>query len=139
MTEATCTIPHPNSLVAGYVWSPDNPPTGRSIPFVASYNSDYVLKTNKYLEAYVDLGQGKNNQLQLSGEMTLTAVFQLAKQWPMKAALISKWDFTGGAASYELGLTPEQKIYFQIKGNYRENCDINRRRAERNNRYRSTP
>lgn len=109
-----CTTPSPDGLVAGYVWSPGNPPKGRSVPYIASVDNHYVLKTNKYLEAYVDLGQGKDNQLQLTNAMTLTAVFQLAKQWPMKAALISKWGFMPGEASYEVGLTPEQKIYFQI-------------------------
>jgi hypothetical protein len=114
LAKTTYTIPNSTGFVAGYVFSPDNPPKGRSVPYVASFNDHYALKTNKYLEAYVDLGQGKDNTLQLTGPMTLTAVFQLAKQWPMKAALISKWDFMQGEASYELGLTPEQKIYFQL-------------------------
>jgi outer membrane protein assembly factor BamB len=109
-----CSTSAPDVLVAGYVWSPDNLPKGRSVPYLASVNNHYVLKTNKYLEAYADLGQGKDNQLRLTGAMTLTVVFQLAKQWPMKASLISKWGFMPGDASYELGLTPEQKIYFQI-------------------------
>ena len=123
-TATTSTLPHPDSLVAGYFWSSDNLPTGRNTPFVASYDGHHVLKTNKYLEAYVDLGQGENNQLQLTGDLTLTAVFQLAKQWPMKAALISKWDFMEGAASYELGLTPERKVYFQISSGGEHDKDV---------------
>lgn len=108
--------------IASYRWSPDNPPKGRNVPFVASFQSNYVLKINKYLEGYADLGQGENDCLRLTGPMTLTVVFQWAKQWPMKAALISKWGFMDGEASYELGLTPESKVYFSISqgGRYDE-------------------
>lgn len=101
-------------LAASYSWDRENQPVGDRVPFVGVFEEYSALKTNKYLEAFVDLGQGENNCLQLTGAMTLTVVFQLAKQWPMKAALISKWDFMPEEASYELGLTPEQKIYFKI-------------------------
>lgn len=89
-------------------------PEGRNPPFIANFNENYALKTNKYLEATVDLGQGPNGNLRMTGPMTLITSFQLAKQWPMKAALISKWGFIPGQAAYELGLTPERKIYFQL-------------------------
>jgi hypothetical protein len=104
-------------LAASYSWGPDNPPIGDRVPFVAEFDGYSTLKTNKYLEAYVDLKQGKNNSLQLVGPATLTVVFQLAKQWPMRAALISKWDFMPKEASYELGLTPGRKAYFRISSN----------------------
>jgi hypothetical protein len=97
-----------------YQWDPNNLPEGRNPPYLGVFDGHYALKTNKYLEAYVDLGQGPDGTLRLTGPMTLTAVFQLAKQWPMKAALISKWGFIQGQAAYELGLTPDRKIYFQL-------------------------
>jgi len=97
-----------------YQWDPDNKPEGRNPPYLAVFDGHYVLKTNKYLEAYVDLGQGADGALRLTGPMTLTAVFQLAKQWPMKAVLVSKWGFMPGQASYELGITAGGKIYFQL-------------------------
>ncbi len=100
--------------IAGYTWSPDSPPTGRNAPYISEYNDKYVLKINKYMEGYVDLVQGNNNSLQLSGPMTLTAVIQLAKQWPMDAGLISKWGFMEGGSSYELGITLKRKVFFQI-------------------------
>lgn len=108
------TAKYDDGLVASYLWSPENPPKGDRIPYVGVFKEYSALKTNKYLEAFVDLGKGENNSLQLTGPMTLTVVFQLAKQWPMKAALISKWGHMPGEAAYELGLTPERKIYFRL-------------------------
>jgi hypothetical protein len=109
-------------LAGAYRWTPDQLPKGRSTPYVAACGGRYALKTNKYLEAHVDLGQGENDCLKITGPMTITAVFQVAKQWPMRAALVSKWGFMQGEASYELGLTPERKCYFQISssGNHDE-------------------
>jgi len=103
-----------NSSGLKYQWDSNNMPEGRNPPYLASFNGHYALKTNKYLEAYVYLGQGADESLRLTGPMTLTTVFQLAKQWPMRAALISKWGFMLGQASYELGLTPDRKIYFRL-------------------------
>jgi hypothetical protein len=100
--------------LAGYTWSPDRPPTGRNAPYISSYENFYCLKLNKYMEGYVDLGEGKDKNLKLTGPMTLTAVIQLAKQWPMKAALISKWDFMESQASYELGINAQRQIYLMI-------------------------
>lgn len=105
-------------MIAEYRWDPDHRPVGRSIPFLASFEGNYALKINKYLEAYVELTgqQGAVNDLDLRDGMTLTAVFQASKQWPMKAALISQWGFMPGEAVYELGLTPERRVYFQVSG-----------------------
>ena len=113
-----------DGLIAGYSWSAENQPVGDRVPFVGVFKSFSALKTNKYLEAYANLGQGENNKLQLNGPMTLTVSFQLAKQWPMRAGLISKWDFMHGQASYELGLTPESKPYLIISRSGEYNRDV---------------
>lgn len=104
----------PADSLWGYRWDPNHPPRGRNPLYLAAWDNHYALKTNKYLEGYLDLGQGPNEMLRFSGPMTLTAVFQIAKQWPMKAALISKWGWLPGQASYELGTTPDSRVYFQI-------------------------
>lgn len=100
--------------LAGYTWDPNRGPTGRNAPYLGEHEGRYVLKLNKYMEGYANLGQGENDCLRLAGPLTLTAVFQLAKQWPMNAALISKWGYMQGQASYELGITAERKLYFMI-------------------------
>ena len=103
-----------SDCVASYRWDPDNPPAGRNAPYVSSFGDHYVLKLNKYMEGFADLGQGKDDCLKLTGPMTLTVSFQLAKQWPMKAGLVSKWGFMDAEASYELGLTSDRRLYFTI-------------------------
>ncbi len=97
-----------------YQWDPNNLPAGKNPPHLASYEGHHVLKTSKYLEGYVELGQGPNGALRMTGPMTLTMVFQLTKQWPMRAALISKWGYMPGQAAYELGITADKKIYYQV-------------------------
>ncbi len=120
---ATSALTHPISdqpddqtehCVAAFMWGPNEPPTGRNAPYVSSHEEYHVLKLNKYMEGYVDLGQGHADCLRMTGPMTLTVVFQLAKQWPMKCALISKWGFMPGQASYELGITADKNVYFVI-------------------------
>jgi hypothetical protein len=112
-----CLSSEGNSLMANtglrYQWDPNNLPAGKNPPHLASYEGQHVLKTSKYLEGYVELGQGPGGALRLTGPMTLTVVFQLTKQWPMRAALISKWGYMPGQASYELGITADKKIYYQ--------------------------
>ncbi len=110
----TGTMFESSDCFAAYTWEPNNPPTGRNAPYLAFFKEHYALKLNKYMEGYVDLGLGKNECLRLTGPMTLTVVFQLAKQWPMNSALISRWGYMEGQASYELGITPERNIYFRI-------------------------
>lgn len=97
-----------------YHWDPNHLPGGRNPPYLASYKDYYALKTNKYLEAYVHLDQGPDDLLRCDGPMTLTAVFQCTKQWPMQSALISKWGYLPDQASYEFGITPDLKLYFKI-------------------------
>lgn len=113
-----------NDCVAGYTWASDTQPPGRNPPYVSSYGELYALKLNKYMEGYADLGQGEGECLKLTGPMSLTVAFQLNKQWPMKAALISKWGFTGGKASYELGLMPDRKVYFCLSTDGHPGQDI---------------
>lgn len=109
-----------------YQWDPSCPPRGRNPLYLASWNNHYALKTNKYLEGFIDLEQGPNGALRFSDAMTLTAVFQVAKQWPMKSALISKWGWLPGQASYELGTTRDSRVYFQISptGNPEEAVEL---------------
>jgi hypothetical protein len=111
----------PNSCIE-IRWDPNHLPSSRNPPFLASHGSYYALKADKYLEGDVDLGQGPANAFKYTGPMTLTAIFQVAKQWPMQAALISKWGFMSGQASYELGTSPDLQIYFKISpgGDYKE-------------------
>ncbi len=101
-------------LVGEYRWSEEEPPTGRCVPYLGEYQGEYVLKCRKYSEGYVDLGQGDRGELRFSGAVTILAVCQIAKQWPMRAALVSKWSYLEGGASYDFGFTAERKLYFRV-------------------------
>ena len=114
----------PAGVVGAYSWTLDSLPQGRSAPHMGSLEGRYVLKFWKYSEAYVDLGQGDDGALRLGGEMTLTAVFQLAKQWPMRMGLISKWDYMEREASYELGLMPDSRLFFRVSGQGAQRADV---------------
>ena len=100
--------------VASFTWNPESLPGGVRPPGVAVFQERYALKMDKYGETFVDLGQGEKDALRLEGSMTLTALFQLEKQWPMRTGLVAKWDTRPGEASYELGITPERRGYFRL-------------------------
>jgi hypothetical protein len=62
----------------------------------------------------VFLGQGADNELRITGALTLAAVVQVDRAPANKAAVISKWQLIDGGRAYELGVGPDLCIYFHV-------------------------
>ncbi|MGD8240436.1 MAG: hypothetical protein PVH68_17915, partial [Armatimonadota bacterium] len=100
--------------VAFHEWTPGTAPEGENAPAVERFRDGWALRFVRERQTSVDLGQGEDGALRLSGALTLAAVVQLEAEPPTKVALISKWRTAAGGRSYELGVTPQRRLYFTI-------------------------
>ncbi len=101
-------------LVAEYVWSPENAPKGECAPKLVRFGAGHALRCTPARQTRIDLGQGKDGCLRLTGALTLAAVVQLEAVPKTKTPFISKWHCAKDGRSYELGVQPDRRVFFAI-------------------------
>jgi len=95
-------------------WKPGSEPEGPNAPRLEAFRDGHALHFSRAKATRLDLGQGKDGELRITGALTLKAVVQLDAEQKGKVALISKWRLDSKARSYEFGVDSTQSLFFTI-------------------------
>ncbi|HOX38592.1 MAG TPA: LamG domain-containing protein [Candidatus Brocadiia bacterium] len=113
--------------VAGYSWNARNPAAGQGLdplsaaPLEAQRDKTSCperkadgLAFNRERMTFINLGQGENGALRVTGPLTIKFVAQMSAEQKGRAAIVSKWKLADGARSYEIGIDHPQALFFTV-------------------------
>lgn len=99
---------------SGFSWRAEPVSGGEHAPVPVPFRDGQALHFSAADMTRVNLGQGQDGCLRISGELTLTAVIQLDSAPRTKVPFISRWQCSQEGRSYELGVMPDRTVFFSI-------------------------
>jgi hypothetical protein len=107
------------SGVGQYRWAPESVASAQHAPRRVVFGQGQGFCFDRDAQTRVDLQQGPDDQLRIRDQLTLAAVVQPFEIASQKMSVIAKWQLSDGGRSYELGITPGQRVFFTVSSSGR--------------------